>query len=561
MSNLNFPVNPSVKNDILEPKSMEVPDTSIISEPTKTKGLDVCIEKDEFDMDDLKLADDEEIGSDYEIEISNPNECELFDPEDETWKNMGDPSVKHQQTFILDPVLCDGAYKTLETNEIPIVAKYHRRSNIKLVYQMKCLEDSHIIKPNFWHRAGNFFIDVPQEVEFWRDLEFYSKLVYMSGQKMIKQYPMDLLNQANIVFDAKCIGTNYRATAKGLPNEFDYFVGNTSMAIDKALRPTPVWKMIDGSLTSEFVSHWAICYTTPVNFMARKDFNPDRMVAERMKFIYSDPGLRHAPLIQHERILSAFNDYVVNMEVMRRRDRMLAPDLVSYEPGTNMDKHRPPQDILNVTWTNDHVVPDPTPEPSDGESSVRRKSPKRRRNKKPNSPNKEASRRPDTPALSPESRRKALEALDTSGTESQTQSSQSQSENTDAEGQQSVKSNESMVSSKSRRRRRNKKNLHNEVDMREYLEQKNKDRENKALRDRERDAKREREAADRSISMEESSRVWAHFRQTAEEKMKNNPKPDAWENTGFDQFFYKDEPNWNKSFRDPERKVEIYMRQ
>jgi len=242
--------------------------------------------------------------------------------------------------MVLPPIPPDGPY---------------RRARTRNLFKVIPLEEAMHIGPIYWQKSDFFIVDCPDDQLFWENTCFFRKLVSLGGTRMLRKYPMDMMNQANIRFSARCAGFGYEAKGRCAEEKsFTYFVPHFSLSDDKALRPMPYFNIIDGNPVCDINAFWYIFYVSPLNIHIRRGFNPDLLLAERIKYSLACAETRKNPLEQLQRLLNAYNSYEKNIALKHEYDKYGCPDRSTHdEHAEDWDPWKPKKNILDLFWTND----------------------------------------------------------------------------------------------------------------------------------------------------------------------------------------------------------------
>lgn len=320
--------------------------------------------------DDLEVLGNDErydYKSDYEIDFENDNEitpvkanCQtLCTPLERNEKELKSGRIRNN--IALDPILGnnDPPLAPIFTEALPGTMPDFNRARVKSVYCMRNLEEDRIIHQSFWCKGDTFNIDCRNDSDFWRDPDFYQKMIYLSGQRMIRTWPMEMLDRARIKFDGKCIGSSYEWKSDN--NRIrHYFVPMNSIPVKMALRPIPLFTELKGyAKVSDFSVHWEISYLN--NTVCRKReslYNPEMRLAEGIKFLHHNPAMKNNDLMKIETLIGLYNDYAKNLELKRINEISNSPDLVVHDPNREpeYDPYMPAKDVAKMKWTNSDCV-------------------------------------------------------------------------------------------------------------------------------------------------------------------------------------------------------------
>ena len=347
----------AINQEILEPINLS--DEIELNQETSRPASSISnqFNPEDFDLNLLTCVSTEGPDDQY-IDPQNDNEIRVHEPEDDpdTWKLTEAERLTGNLTspLFVDPRITDDQHEEKVVFQVPIVKDSHRRTNIKVMFTVICKGDVKLIQPKIWMRSHNFLVDVPRNYDFWIEPDYYEKIVHLSGQRLIRRFPMDLFNQAGITFESKSIGISYSVENIDQGKIFDYYVPVKSIPIHAVARPTPLFQMINGSETANLTVFWDIQYVEPYHPKTREDFNPDNLFIERIKHVVT-LNSKTDPLTHLSNILGAYNAYVANLQLKERKDRILAPDLVVHiVPPDEYDRYKPPPGILHMKWTNDY---------------------------------------------------------------------------------------------------------------------------------------------------------------------------------------------------------------
>ena len=256
--------------------------------------------------------------------------------------------------LVVDPkVMGVDQQEPVQVSKLPTADIKNNRYKIRQVYKPVDMVTSDCSRNAHWSQIDQFFIDAPVDEDIRNSLPFFEKVVYLGGKRLIRRYPLDLLNQANVTFDAKCVGFSYEAKTE--KEKSNYYIPITAIPLDKDVRPKMIVREMNGNFMVEIIAYWEVQYMTPVAENARQNFNPDIMAVTDLKRILANENEGN-PLWHLKEILDVYVNYGKNMSLKNRLDSLEAPDLTFHASKNLIDAFTPPIDILGTHWSNERKL-------------------------------------------------------------------------------------------------------------------------------------------------------------------------------------------------------------
>ena len=314
----------------------EILNSSLTLEPTDN-DTEILVEKsvEHFDYE-----------SEPEVEFDNQNEL--------TTDRSPSLKVSTKPMVALDHVFGRNSPKNhfipIYCAEKPGTLPNFNRVKVKSVYTMNNLEKDKLIQENYWCKADVFSIDYEKPMDFWKESNFYEKMIYLSGQRMIRTWPMDAMDRAGFDFESECVGSSYLWRAKDNTKR-SYFIPLKSVPIKMELRPKPIFSNELGSEIANFTVHWVINYVNKVVENRFGLYMPEMKAAEAIKWMHCNPSIDNS-FKKLESLMHIYSVYAESVDCRRKTELLIAPDVVTHRSSRSDcdDIYLPTKSVAEMEW-------------------------------------------------------------------------------------------------------------------------------------------------------------------------------------------------------------------